>query len=174
MTTNLNTQQEWEEYYPKVYGYFFRRLNNRLDVEDLTSIVLTYFLQTISDPEKSGRVQNRNAYLWKIAHNQLATFIRTKSKQVMTVGFDENTDSIDEKLENERSWNFKDRTEKLLHCIEKNLKDLDLQIVKQSLIEDRISSEVATNLNLTAVNVRKRLSRSVTKLRKECQKVWNR
>jgi DNA-directed RNA polymerase specialized sigma subunit len=92
----------------------------------------------------------------------------------MTVGFDENTDSIDEKLENERSWNFKDRTEKLLHCIEKNLKDLDLQIVKQSLIEDRISSEVATNLNLTAVNVRKRLSRSVTKLRKECQKVWNR
>ena len=40
----------------------------------------------------------------------------------MTVGFDENTDSIDEKLENERSWNFKDRTEKLLHCIEKTLK----------------------------------------------------
>jgi hypothetical protein len=26
----------WEEYYPKVYGYFLRRVNNHTDVEDLT------------------------------------------------------------------------------------------------------------------------------------------
>ena len=35
----------WDELYPKVYAYFLRRVDNRLDVEDLTSITLTSFLE---------------------------------------------------------------------------------------------------------------------------------
>jgi DNA-directed RNA polymerase specialized sigma24 family protein len=31
-----DVEKQWSEYYPKVYGYFFRRLNSREDVEDLT------------------------------------------------------------------------------------------------------------------------------------------
>jgi DNA-directed RNA polymerase specialized sigma24 family protein len=76
--SNFNINAEWEIYYPKVYGYFFRRLNNRLDVEDLTSLVLSQFFQTLLDQEKASRILNQNAYLWKIARNQLATFIDTK------------------------------------------------------------------------------------------------
>jgi hypothetical protein len=31
--TQKQIQNNWEEYYPKVFGYFFRRLNNQADVE---------------------------------------------------------------------------------------------------------------------------------------------
>ena len=30
----------FEIHYPKIYGYFFRRVNNQVDVEDLTMITI--------------------------------------------------------------------------------------------------------------------------------------
>lgn len=170
--SNFNINAEWEIYYPKVYGYFFRRLNNRLDVEDLTSLVLFQFFQTLADPQKSSRILNQNAYLWKIARNQLATFINNKSKQMIVVGFDDNIDAIDSDLENSTSNEYKLRIEKLLECVKKALSGIDFSIVNYSLIEDRKSPEVASLLNITAENVRKRLSRSVTKLKAQCRAVW--
>jgi len=170
--SNLNINAEWEIYYPKVYGYFFRRLNNRLDVEDLTSLVLFQFFQTLADPQKSSRILNQNAYLWKIARNQLATFINNKSKQMIIVGLDESVDSLDSNLETQTSSEYKIRIEKLLECVKKTLKGLDFSIVNYSLIEDRKSPEVANLLNITAENVRKRLSRSVSKLKAQCRAVW--
>lgn len=170
--SNFNINAEWEIYYPKVYGYFFRRLNNRLDVEDLTSLVLSQFFQTLLDEEKSTRILNQNAYLWKIARNQLATFIDNKTKQMTIVGLDDDIDSIDSELESQTSSEYKLRIEKLLVCVKKALSGLDFSIVNYSLIEDRKSPEVAKLLNLTAENIRKRLSRSVTKLKAECRAVW--
>jgi len=170
--SNFNINQEWEIYYPKVYGYFFRRLSNRLDVEDLTSITLCQFLQTLSDDVKAAKILNKNAYLWKIAHNQLATFINTKTKQMTIVGLDDNQDSIDTNLENNHSYEYKNRLEKLLECIKNSLTGLDFNIVNLSLIEDRKSPEIAEMLNLKAQNIRKRLSRSVSKLKETCKAVW--
>ncbi len=168
--TNINS--EWEFYYPKVYGYFFRRIDNRLDVEDLTSLVLFQFLEIILDEEKSVRILNKNAYLWKIAHNQLVAFINNKTKQIITVGLDDNFELVDEKAELEKSSYYNHRIENLLHCIKQNLNGVDFNIVNLSLVEDRKSPEVAQILSLTAENVRKRLSRSVTKLKDKCKAVW--
>lgn len=170
--SNFNINKEWEIYYPKVYGYFFRRLSNRQDVEDLTSLVLFQFFQTQSNPEKSTQIINKHGYLWKIAHNQLATFINTKTKQVVQVSLDDNLDSIQSDLENQTSSEYKLRIEKLLECIKKSLTGLDFSIVNMSLIKDRKSPDIANILNLTAQNVRKRLSRSVTKLKAQCRAVW--
>ena len=168
--TNIN--YEWEFYYPKVYGYFFRRVDNRLDVEDLTSLVLSQFLEIILDEQKSVRILNKNAYLWKIAHNQLVTFINTKSKQIVSVGLNDSFEIIDERAELEKSSYYRNRIENLLHCIKQNLNGTDFNIVNLSLVEDRKSPEVAVILNLTALNVRKRLSRSVSKLKDKCKNVW--
>jgi len=168
----INIDTEWEEYYPKVYGYFFRRLDNRLDVEDLTSLVLSEFLKVIINPEKSYKILNKNAYLWKIAHNQLSVFINTKSKQAVLVGLDDNFEILDERVELERSLSYQDKINSLLHCIQNNLTDIDYKIVNLSLIEDRKSPEVATILNLSAENIRKRLSRSVAKLKVQCVSIW--
>jgi RNA polymerase sigma factor (sigma-70 family) len=168
--TNINS--EWEFYYPKVYGYFFRRLDNRLDVEDLTGLVLFQFLEIILDEEKSARILNKNAYLWKIAHNQLITFINTRNKKTIFVGLDDNFEIVDEKAEIQKSAYYNHRIENLLLCIKQNLNGVDYNIVNLSLVEDKKSPEVAEILSLTAENVRKRLSRSVSKLKDKCKAVW--
>jgi RNA polymerase sigma factor (sigma-70 family) len=168
--TNINS--EWEFYYPKVYGYFFRRLDNRLDVEDLTGSVLFQFLDIILDEEKGSRILNKNAYLWKIAHNQLVKFINTRSKNTIFVGLDDNFEIVDEKAEIQKSSYYNYRVENLLLCIKQNLNGVDYNIVNLSLVEDRKSPEVAEILSLSADNVRKRLSRSVSKLKDKCKAVW--
>jgi len=170
--TTINLDAEWQIYYPKVYGYFFRRVNNRLDVEDLTSLVLTYFFEAITNPEKAAKIKSPNAYLWKIAYNQLVVFIKQKSKNPIPIGLDDNFEIADESMDNTRSTNYIERSKKLLECINSTLSGLDLIIVTKSLIEDWTSPKVAEELNLTAVNVRKRLSRAVSKLRAKCKMVW--
>jgi len=110
--------------------------------------------------------------LWKIAHNQLITFINTRNKKTIFVGLDDNFEIVDEKAEIQKSSYYNYRIENLLNCIKQNLNGVDYNIVNLSLIEDRKSPEVAEILSLTAENVRKRLSRSVSKLKDKCKAVW--
>ena len=170
--TQQHLEKSWKELYPKVYGYFFRRVNQRLDVEDLSSMTLSQYFQTLLDSEKSARVTNQNAYLWKIAHNQLVDFYGRGSKKIVTVAIDENIDGIDPKTENERSVFFKAKLESLQKCLRNQLSGVDLQILELSLIEDHKSYEVAEIVKLSADNVRQRLSRSVKKVRQNCIQIW--
>ena len=114
---SINLDKEWENYYPKVYGYFFRRLNNRLDVEDLTSLVLKDFFEVLINPQKSQKVTNKNCYLWKIAYNYLADFIKVKQKKLLTISYDENFEAADQSLENFESQNFKEKIANLMVCV---------------------------------------------------------
>jgi RNA polymerase sigma factor (sigma-70 family) len=172
--STLSIDHAWEQYYPRIYGYFFRRLNNRLDVEDLTSITLSEFIEVLLDDTKCSRIRDLEDYLWKIAHNQLVGFIDKKSKIKITVGLSDETDSIDTNIDSIDSENYKFRTQALMECVEKELKSTDYQIVVMSLIEDRKSPEVAQVLSLTSVNVRKKLERAIAKLREKCRAVWHR
>ena len=74
--------EHWAEYYPKVYGYFFRRVDNRTDVEDLTSITLTEFFNHVLD---NPQITNPHGYLWRVAYHTLVNFVRRKSKRPTTV-----------------------------------------------------------------------------------------
>jgi DNA-directed RNA polymerase specialized sigma24 family protein len=78
----------WETYYPRVFAYFYKRLNIREDVEDLTSLTMTSFMDGMLDESK--QIAKPDAYLWRIAHNQLALFLRDKYKQKVVVAYDEN------------------------------------------------------------------------------------
>jgi len=160
----------WNEYYPKVFGYFFRRLNTRQDVEDLVSVVLEVFIDKVTD--KDITIKNKNAFLWRIAHNKLVDFIRTKSKNPVVVGFEENWNLIDDKAEITFSTAYKGRIGKLMECIKHSLKSEDYQIVLESICNDKKSPEIAEMLNLTAANVRQKLSRNLKKLRKKCRDIW--
>jgi|LakMenEpi03Aug12_release.lakeMendotaPanAssembly.Ray.scaffolds.fasta_scaffold78676_3 DNA-directed RNA polymerase specialized sigma24 family protein len=105
--TQKQIQNSWEEYYPKVFGYFFRRLNNQADVEELTSLVLTKFINKISN--QNTTLENPHGYLWKIARSSLADFINHKVKQPTTLSLDDNLDTITEDLDKYRSDHFKQK-----------------------------------------------------------------
>jgi RNA polymerase sigma factor (sigma-70 family) len=168
----INLSAQWDTYYPKVYGYFFRRVDNKTDVEDLASLVMTDFLQLLSDSEKLARVRSPHAYLWKIAHNYLVEFIARRTKHRLPVSLDDNLERVDREVDSHRSPRYQERIQGLLHCMQKELQDQDYQIVTLSLIDEVPSKEVAVTLKLTAVNVRKRLSRALDKLREQCRKAW--
>jgi RNA polymerase sigma-70 factor (ECF subfamily) len=168
--TDREITQIWNEYYPKVFGYFYRRLNNQEDVEDLTSISLTSFLNKVSDPDVE--INNHNAYLWRICHNQLNTLIRNKSKNPAVVPYDESWVPEDDTLENQRSKEFNDRMSSLKKCISKHCKDEDVTIIELSYFEQLSSDEIATKVAMKAATVRKRLSRAISKIREACNKLW--
>jgi RNA polymerase sigma-70 factor, ECF subfamily len=158
----------WDNYYPKVFGYFYRRLNNHQDVEDLCSVTLASFFACL----KKGNVQNYNALLWKIAHNQLVSFIRSKSKNPISIDLSLSENQFDTQVENGRSDNYKYKLEHLQECIKNQLTDSQQEIVHKSIIEDKKSYEVALEIGITADNVRQILSRSIKKLKAKCKELW--
>jgi len=162
----------WEEYYPKVYGYFLRRVENRMDVEDLTSITLTGFLQKIQQDEKS--IENKHAFLWRIAHNQLCLFIKSKSKNPIAINIEsENLPDVEDSgAENQRSKSFQDRLDSLQKCIQKTISGEDYIIVCEIILADKKSPEVAQKLNLQPATVRQRFSRGLKKIREKCKAIW--
>jgi RNA polymerase sigma factor (sigma-70 family) len=166
----MEVEELWYQYYPKVFGYFFRRVNNREDVEDLTSITLTNFLQKWL--EKGQEIQHREGYLWRIAHNQLANFIRHKSKKPVPLAIDEDWQLIDEKLEVEYSHYFRERVQALIKCVQDFLDPTQYRLVKESIFHDRKSPELAEELDMTPANVRQKLSRALQKVRRKCRNLW--
>jgi RNA polymerase sigma factor (sigma-70 family) len=160
----------WNEYYPKVFGYFYRRLSNRQDIEDLTSISLTSLFTKLV--EEDTTISNPHAYLWRICHNQLATYINTKSKKPTLVPYDEGWVPEDDSLETQRSQEFTSRMDSLKRCISQNIAQDDAQILGMSYFEGMDSQEIASKLALSAANVRKKLSRTIQKIRLICNDVW--
>lgn len=163
-----NHNKLWDEYYPKVFGYFYRRVNNRQDVEDLTSLTLVGFFAAIQRSE----AVSQNALIWRIAHNQLVNFIRTKSKNPISIDFSTDENILDEKVENIRSDNYIYKMEALLQCINNQLTDEQKSIVQSSIIDDKKSHDIAIEMNMTASNVRQILSRSINKLKAKCKQLW--
>jgi RNA polymerase sigma factor (sigma-70 family) len=162
----------WNEYYPKVYGYFFKRVDNKTDVEDLTSIVMEKYLNLFKDSDKMDRISNKHAYLWKIANNQLADFINTKQKRVLEIGLNDDISEIDLKIEESYTSRYSNKLQCLIECINESLKDQEAEIVKLSFIEEMNSKEIGSLLNLTPENIRKKLSRSISKLKTSCRSIW--
>jgi RNA polymerase sigma factor (sigma-70 family) len=167
MQQDQRAYQLWEEYYPKVYGYFYRRVEHRTDVEDLTSLVLTNYIQKMIDP--GTNITNPHGYLWRSAHNHLVNFIKSKTIRPTIVGIEgEVEDVIDTDLEYQRSQNYQTKVSEIMQCVKKQLNSIELQIVQEVVMFDKKSVEVAKAINLSAQNTRQKLSRSLKKLKQKC------
>lgn len=118
----------WAEYYPKVYGYFFRRVENKTDVEDLTSIVLTEFFNHVLD---NPQVRNPHAYLWKVAYHHLVNFVRRKGKRPTTIPLEPKHTSTEDprRLETElEAKTLSRKFERILQDAKTELKPQDYEL----------------------------------------------
>ena len=164
MNTNI-TQEEWSKWYDIIYAYYFRRISNRADVEELTAETVGDFMLNTKP------VENPKAYIYTIARNKLNKKLRLKYK--------EQTNAVDsEILENvlmddmDRSPYYIAKLESLNHCIEKHLKEGDRKIVKMCTMYDFSSIEVSQKMGVNPAAIRKRLSRALSKLKDNCSQVW--
>jgi RNA polymerase sigma factor (sigma-70 family) len=166
---------EWQTRYDKLYGYFYRRVNSRSDVEDLTMETLEKFYLS----EK--KIENPNAFIWGIARNKMLEYIRYKGKNqfqelVDWAEIENNQNSSielqDNWLENYRSSEYQAKLERLKECAKNQLSELDQEIVNLCVSQDFKSANVAQKLSISPENTRQRLSRALKKLREKCREAW--
>lgn len=157
------TTENYNHWYSRIYGYFYRRINSSSDVRDLTCDTLSDFFTY------NKEIQNPQAFIFRIAQNKLKNFIRDKSNKP----FIENIESEDlNKLEVSYSNVYQEKVYSIIECAKKHLKNEHFQILELSVLCDFSSQRVAGELNLKPDNVRQILSRSIKKLREKCHKVW--
>jgi len=123
--SNKNLEEDWQYWFPRVYGYFYKRVNSEYQVEELTS-------QTMATAFTANNVRNFKAYIWKVAHNYLVRYIQSKNTEPIIVGWDESLDlknsteinfSIEEEAEKQVSANYISKLDHLRLCISSQIKD---------------------------------------------------
>jgi len=175
MSSKTISITEWEYWYTRVYGYFYKRIDGKYQVEELTANTLnTVFL--------AENIVNFQAYTWKVAHNYLVKYINTKNLEPMAVSWDESLDlknsslpswHIEETFETQTSNQYQAKLQQLMQCIANNIKNpSDQEILKLAICEEKNSTEIGNLFNLKADNVRQRLSRNIKKLRQNCIDLW--
>ena len=120
--TEKKLTEVFETYFPKVFGYYYKRLNNRQDVEDLTQISLGIFLIKLKENKvKSDFIAG---YLWKICRSQLANFINNKSKNPLPISLNDQ-DWIPSSNPYEESKTYQNRLDDLIKCASKIISGID-------------------------------------------------
>jgi RNA polymerase sigma factor (sigma-70 family) len=160
------SEEEWNYWFDRVYAYFYRRVGNREDVEDLSYSTLEDFFL------KDKKIDNPQAFLWGIARNKMREYIRSKKRNPVSI---DDKDSLNEPKytkPEEISEYYLEKIDTLKDCIKKELKETDQKIIELNILHDFSSKEVAEKLGTTPENVRQRLSRSLKKLRQKCKEIW--
>jgi RNA polymerase sigma factor (sigma-70 family) len=169
MIPNQSIEALWETYYPKVYGYFYRRISSVQDVEDLTSIVLTQFIRSLKDNTKT--IANPNGFLWKTAYFHLVDFIKSKSKKPISIPFEDDFEANDD-LENRiEAQVLNEKLEKILLYAQSNLTTDEYTIFSRSYLDGDRIMDIAHDLDLKANTVTVKLKRIIQKLKSQTQNI---
>ena len=168
LSESADVETNWNYWYPRVYGYFYKRVDDKIEVEDLTANTMnTVFI--------AKNIQNIPAYMWRVAHNYLVKYIDTKTTTPTPISFDENW-AIAEYRENVEiivSEKYTTKLTQLMECVKNNINnELDQKLIQLSIIEEQNSTQIAQILDLKPDNVRQKLSRLLKKLRQKCIELW--
>jgi RNA polymerase sigma factor (sigma-70 family) len=169
--TETEIAQTWQEWYPKVYGYFFRRIEDQMAVEELTATVMEAFIMKQATSDQN--ISFPKAYMWRICHNALASYIRDKSKSVIDNVDLEICEPIDQSIENYRSEWYSSKVKELINCAQKSVSSEEFEIIELSILDDKKSHDVAQTLGINAGTVRQKLSRALAKIRDKCLYLWD-
>jgi RNA polymerase sigma factor (sigma-70 family) len=167
--TNQQISELWNEYYPRVYGYFYKRVTNQADVDDLTSVTLTGFIQNLRTKE----VLQPAGLLWKIARNQLCLYIKHKTKNLLSIDNLDEFESQETTEDTEISQKYQDLLKAVMIKAETFLTPEDLALLKRSYFEEQNSVQIAKEMDTTPGNVRIRLMRITQKLKLQAQNLIN-
>ncbi len=172
MSNDTNIQTQWEYWYPRVYGYFYKRISSKVEVEDLTA-------NTLSTVFLAKNVVNIQGYMWKVAHNYLVRYIDLKTKSPIVVSWDENQNWIPDQdtlqVENKTvSSVYSTKMANLRLCTENQLaSDEDKTLVQLSVFEEKNSTQIGNYLNLKPGTVRQKLARLLLKIKTHCTALWS-
>lgn len=152
----------YNKYYAKVLNYVSQHISNQMDAEDLTEnvFIAAYKAFDSYDPEKA----QPSTWIFCITKNRLKNYYRDRKDPSESI--DEMFDTIELAVDDEIGHAAE--LEELRGAIAKALQEMnerERDIVVMSYFRNMNANEIAEELDLTAVNVRKILSRTLKKLR---------
>lgn len=157
----IKFEQIYQDYYNKIYCFVKNRIGQEQDAEELTADIFTTVYKNLEryQPE----ISSLDTWLYVITGNRVKNYYRSRKDELLT---DEMEDKIqNEELSAEDVTMLRQEREYLLQCL-KQLPTRERSIIILKYYQGKKSEEIGRLLNLTSVNVRVILKRSLTKLRK--------
>lgn len=146
----------YKRYKSKLYSYAFYKLGNASDVEDAVQNCVLCAFEQIGDLKKAEAF---SSWIFRILYCCCSALVKEQIQR-------RNTDDIDECYNISSFDDEKLVLQEELRQALKHLSDEDRNIVLLSAVAGLNSKEIAKVTGLTPGNVRQRLSRSITKMRK--------
>jgi len=160
----------YDKYVAKIYRFIFLKVNSKEIAQDLTSETFLKAWETFRVQNSEFKVQNPQAFLYKIAKNLVIDFYREKRKvQLVST---QNVSIVDPKANLEERAMINSDLELIKKAIF-NLKDEYQDAVIWYYLEGFSISEISKFLDKSEPATRMLISRAIKNLRQEYDKLIN-
>jgi len=157
------------KYYKKIYNYVFHTFLNKEISEDVTANVFFKALRYIKI--NNPRIDNFNAWIFRIASNEIINFKNRKLMKYKTESYDDNLTELVDFLNNDIA-DIKDKYNDFMIVRDalNKLKPFEKTIISLRFFENKSHSEISKILNIKENTLRPTLSRILVKLKKILKK----
>lgn len=165
---DINLEELYQEYFLKVYNFFFYTLLHKENAEDLTErtfLKIAEHLHTY-DPEKS----KTGTWIWQISKNTLVDFYRTERRTVPLEGEAEDGENILSVSFEEQYAQIINPERRALYTALFKLPDRDRILVCYKYLMGFSYHEIAVQFQMNESTLASALLRARNKLREELDK----
>ncbi len=150
-------------YYKKIFNFFLRNLNHMETAEDLTSNSFINALKYIKT--KKSEIRNFNGWIYKIATNELFSYLKNKRRKDSLIVENNKPDFMDAfKDEKNDNYDFSDYL--VIREAMNRLKQEERLIVEMHFFEKLKYEEMSVILNMKETSIRSIVHRTIKKMRK--------
>jgi RNA polymerase sigma-70 factor (ECF subfamily) len=164
----LDFSDLFQTYYPRVYNYLRYRMNSPEDAEDLISIVFekAFTHRSQYDPAKGAF----STWLFRIAHNELSNFYRSRERQARWVADTELPGDIVFEASPEAQMIEQEAVAQVLQSLDK-LNDRDQEVISLKFGSRLSNREIGEIMDLKEKTVSVVLLRAMRRLQKYVNEV---
>lgn len=168
----------FEKFYNTSVDIFFRytKANYRFEDDEIYDILSDFYLKYWNNLNKLDVENNFSSYTWTIFKNTIIDHIKDKKMVSFTDLSNENTDFetniVDELYDIAEIADIKFQSEKITQALEK-LDENHKDVIFMKYILHYENNQIANELDISEDNVRQRLHRWLTRLRKALEHLWD-
>ena len=149
------------DYASKVFFYFIKRVNCKMDAEDLSQTVLLEVIQNINN---GARIDNLDYYIWGVCKNQYNMYLRRIIKDKNKIEYGEDIVYIDNTMSMLDKMIEDEKIRKISNAIKLLSKDY-AEILYAYYVEDKTLTSIAKEINVPLGTIKWRLSEIRKKLK---------
>ncbi len=149
----------YERYYKKIFKFIFRKLDNKDETADITSLVFIKALVNINNYQT--RSLPFSAWLYRIAHNEVMLYFRKVKKERTVYISEEMLFRISEETDEHDLEYLKLKLKKIIE----HLNAGELEMIELRFYEGLSFYQIGMILNITENNAKVKMHRILEKIR---------